>query len=101
MMFLGADFIVTVRHGAHSPADRRPRRRWRPIPEQLAIGPAAVMHAIADRIVDEYLTVVEAVEDDIDEMENAVFTTDEAGRHRADLPAQAGDPAACAGRSRR
>ena len=34
------------------------------------------MHAIADRIVDEYLTVVEAVEDDIDEMENSVFTTE-------------------------
>ena len=34
------------------------------------------MHAIADRIVDEYLAVVEAVEDDIDEMENAVFTTE-------------------------
>ena len=74
MMFLGADFIVTVRHGTHSQL-AGVRAGLESDPEQLAIGPAAVMHAIADRIVDEYLTVVEAVEDDIDEMENAVFTT--------------------------
>ena len=75
MMFLGADFIVTVRHGTHSQLTGV-RSGLEADPEQLAIGPASVMHAIADRIVDEYLTVVEAVEDDIDEMENSVFTTD-------------------------
>jgi magnesium transporter len=75
MMFLGADFIVTVRHGSHSQLTGV-RAGLEADPEQLAIGPAAVMHAIADRIVDEYLTVVEAVEDDIDEMENSVFTTE-------------------------
>jgi magnesium transporter len=75
MMFLGADFIVTVRHGEHSQL-KGVRAALESDPEQLAIGPAAVMHAISDRIVDEYLSVVEAVEDDIDEMENAVFTTE-------------------------
>jgi len=75
MMFLGADFIVTVRHGQHSQLTGV-RAAMEADPEQLAIGPAAVVHAISDRIVDEYLSVVEAVEDDIDEMENAVFTTD-------------------------
>lgn len=75
MMFLGADFIVTVRHGSHSQLTGV-RAGLESDPEQLAIGPAAVMHSIADRIVDEYLTVVEAVEDDIDEMENSVFTTE-------------------------
>ena len=75
MMFLGADFIVTVRHGAHSQLTGV-RAGLESDPEQLAIGPAAVMHAVADRIVDEYLTVVEQVEDDIDEMENSVFTTE-------------------------
>src|SRR6478672_8095745 len=75
MMFLGADFIVTVRHGEHSQL-KGVRAALESDPEQLAIGPAAVMHAISDRIVDEYLSVVEAVEDDIDEMENSVFTTD-------------------------
>ncbi len=75
MMFLGADFVVTVRHGTHSQL-AGVRAGLEGDPEQLAIGPAAVMHAIADRVVDEYLTVVEQVEDDIDEMENSVFTTE-------------------------
>ncbi len=73
MVFLGPDYIVTVRHGAHSQL-RTVRAALEADPEQLTIGPAAVMHAIADYIVDEYLSVVEAVEDDIDEMENSVFT---------------------------
>jgi magnesium transporter len=75
MIFLGPDYIVTVRHGAHSQL-RTVRAALESDPEKLAIGPAAVMHAIADHIVDEYLSVVEAVEDDIDEMENLVFTPD-------------------------
>ena len=74
MLFLGKDFIVSVRHGSHSQLTGV-RARLEADPEQLAIGPAAVMHAIADRIVDEYVTVIEQVEDDVDEMENAVFTT--------------------------
>jgi len=75
MMFLGADFIITVRHGAHSQLTGV-RAGLESDPEQLAIGPASVMHAVADRVVDEYLAVVEQVEDDIDEMENSVFTTE-------------------------
>jgi magnesium transporter len=75
MVFLGADFIITVRHGAHSQLTGV-RAGLEADPEQLAIGPAAVMHAIADRIIDEYVSVVEAVEDDIDEMENSIFTTE-------------------------
>ncbi|WP_420124780.1 magnesium and cobalt transport protein CorA [Nakamurella sp.] len=73
MIFLGPDYIVTVRHGAHSQL-RTVRAALEDDPDRLIIGPAAVMHAIADHIVDEYLSVVEAVEDDIDEMENSVFT---------------------------
>ncbi len=74
MMFIGVDFIVTVRHGSHSPLTSV-RAALEADPEQLAIGPAAVMHGIADRVVDEYVTVVDQVEDDIDEMENAVFAS--------------------------
>ncbi|AZI59496.1 magnesium and cobalt transport protein CorA [Nakamurella antarctica] len=72
MMFLGADFIVTVRHGDHSGLAGL-RQDLERDPARLALGPAAVMHAIADRIVDQYLAVVESVEDDIDEMESLVF----------------------------
>ena len=73
MVFLGPDFVITVRHGEHSSL-HRVRRRLEADPEQLALGPATVLHAIADHVVDNYLAVTEAIEDDIDEMEAEVFT---------------------------
>ncbi len=76
MIFLGKDFIITVRHGEHSELTGL-RAALEADPEQLALGPAVVLHAIADRIVDEYVAVVEEIEEDIDEMETAVFDPDE------------------------
>jgi magnesium transporter len=73
MVFVGPDFAITVRHGEHS-ALHHVRRALEADPEQLALGPAAVLHAIADRVVDSYLEVTAAIEDDIDEMEAEVFT---------------------------
>ncbi len=73
MVFVGPDFVITVRHGKHSSL-HDVRARLEADPEQLALGPAAVLHAIADRVVDTYLEVTEAIEDDIDEMERQVFT---------------------------
>ncbi|MBV9844061.1 MAG: magnesium and cobalt transport protein CorA [Kutzneria sp.] len=72
MVFLGDDFVVTVRHGNHSGvADVR--RHLELDSERMAMGPTAVLHAIADRIVDSYLAVTAAIEDDIDVMEVDVF----------------------------
>jgi magnesium transporter len=73
MVFLGPDFVITVRHGDHSGL-RDVRRKLEDDPEQLALGPAAVLHGIADRVVDTYLEVTEAIEDDIEEMERQVFS---------------------------
>jgi magnesium transporter len=73
MVFVGPDFVITVRHGEHSSLTDV-RRRLEADAEQLALGPAAVLHAISDRVVDTYLEVTEAIEDDIDEMEREVFT---------------------------
>jgi magnesium transporter len=72
MVFLGKDFVVTVRHGQHSGL-RRVRRNLEADPEHLAQGPAVVLHAVADHIVDAYLDVSQAVEGDIDTMEAEVF----------------------------
>lgn len=75
MVFLGSDFIITVRHGEHSELAGL-RAHLESDPQQLALGPAVVLHAIADRIVDEYVAVVAEIEEDIDEMETAVFDPD-------------------------
>jgi magnesium transporter len=75
MIFCGPDFIVTVRHGAHG--ELAPvRRRLEKTPERLALGPAAVLHAIIDRVVDDYISVGDAVQQDIDEVEENVFSAE-------------------------
>ena len=73
MVFVGRDFVISVRHGDHSGL-HDVRRRLEADPEQLALGPAAVLHAIADHVVDGYLAATEAIEDDIDDLEREVFT---------------------------
>jgi magnesium transporter len=45
-------------------------------PERLALGPKAVLHAIADRIVDEYGEVVRELDRDVNDVEHEVFSDD-------------------------
>jgi magnesium transporter len=75
MIFCGSDFVVTVRHGEHG-ALAPVRRRLEASPERLALGPAAVLHAIIDRVVDDYISVGNAVQQDIDEVEENVFSAE-------------------------
>jgi magnesium transporter len=73
MIFVGRDFVVTVRHGDHGGlADVR--RRMDADPEHLRLGPYAVMHAIADYVVDHYLNVTQLMQDDIDAVEEVAFS---------------------------
>ncbi|MCD7437766.1 magnesium and cobalt transport protein CorA [Streptomyces lincolnensis] len=72
MVFVGRDFVITVRHGRHGSLGPL-REELESAPEQLAKGPAAVLHAIADHVVDDYLNVTDSVQADIDLVEMAVF----------------------------
>ena len=71
-VFVGPDFVVTVRH-AESPDLARVRQRLEADPELLALGPQAVLYAILDEVVDEYEPVVAGLENDIDEIEDELF----------------------------
>jgi magnesium transporter len=71
-VFVGEDFVVTVRH-AESPDLASVRRRLEAGPELLAMGPQAVLYAILDEVVDEYEPVVLGLENDIDEIEDELF----------------------------
>jgi magnesium transporter len=73
MVFTGRYFVITVRHAGHGSL-RSLRHRLEDDPDLLAKGPSAVLHAIADQVVDDYLAVSEAVQDDIDEVEIDVFS---------------------------
>ncbi|MET8943416.1 magnesium and cobalt transport protein CorA [Streptomyces sp. NPDC004542] len=72
MVFVGHDFVVTVRHGRHGSLGPL-REELESDPRQLAKGPAAVLHAIADHVVDDYLTVTDSLQADIDQVETDVF----------------------------
>ncbi|GAA1300312.1 magnesium and cobalt transport protein CorA [Saccharothrix xinjiangensis] len=69
VVFLGADYVLTVCHSDFATLREELERQ----PERLATGPAAVLHAVVDHVVDGYLDVVDAVQNDIDHVEAAVF----------------------------
>jgi magnesium transporter len=72
-VFVGTDFVVTVRHG-EAPHVREVRRQMEGQPDLLRRGPAAILYAIMDRVVDDYEPVVEGLQNDIDEIETEVFS---------------------------
>ena len=73
MIFVGPDFVVTVRHGEHGGL-AGVRKTLDASPGTLKLGPYAVMHAIADHVVDSYLDVTDLIETDIDTMEEDIFS---------------------------
>ncbi|MET7884719.1 magnesium and cobalt transport protein CorA [Streptomyces avermitilis] len=80
-VFVGPDFVITVRHGA-APDLSAVRRRMEETPELLKLGPEAVLYAILDAVVDGYVPVVAGVQNDIDEIETEVFRGDPAVSRR-------------------
>ena len=72
MVFLGEYFVITIRHGKHASMSGL-RKRLEANPEQLSLGPSAVLHAVTDKVVDDYLAVVDTVQQDIEEIETTVF----------------------------
>jgi magnesium transporter len=80
-VFIGADFVVTVRH-AEKPDLAVVRKRLEDDPKLLALGTEAVLYAILDAVVDGYAPVVAGLENDVDEIERQVFEGDTAVSRR-------------------
>jgi magnesium transporter len=72
-IFLGEDFVITVRHGG-TDVPSRARHDLEADPALLVHGPASVLHRVLDLVVDDYLDVVDAIEVDVDEIEEQVFS---------------------------
>jgi magnesium transporter len=73
LIFLGEDYIITVRHGeASSLADVR--KELEHDRDLLRHGPGAVLHAIMDRVVDDYAPALQGLEVDVDQVEEEVFS---------------------------
>jgi magnesium transporter len=75
MLFVNPTFVITVRHGEGS--DLHPvREAVEKRPDLLRCGPGAVLHAVIDRVVDEYEPAVQGLEIDIQQVEEQVFSED-------------------------
>jgi magnesium transporter len=75
LVFLGHDYILTVRHGKAS-ALKPVREALESDPELLKHGPGAVLHAIVDHVVDDYGPALDGLSEDIEQVENQVFSAE-------------------------
>jgi magnesium transporter len=71
-IFVGPDFVVSIRH-SESPDLSHVRQRLESDPDLLRCGTEAILYAILDQVVDDYAPVVIGLENDIDEIEEAIF----------------------------
>jgi magnesium transporter len=75
-LFAARHYVIAVRHGEGSDLGQA-RKRLEERPELLKQGPASVVWAVLDKIVDDYYPVVQGIEDDIEEVEAQVFDEDD------------------------
>lgn len=71
-VFLGDGYVVTVRHGSANPLGSV-RRRLEQQPELLRHGPAAVLYSVMDSVVDSYMPIADALQNELDDLETRVF----------------------------
>jgi len=74
-LFVGASYVVTVRHGEASALAEVRRTIERDL-DLIRCGPMAVLHAVIDRVVDDYMPVIDGLDNDMAEIEGTVFATD-------------------------
>jgi magnesium transporter len=72
-VFVSSSFVVAVRHGEASEL-KDARKRLEHRRDLLAAGTGGVLYAIVDKVVDDYEPVVEGVANDIQEIEQQVFS---------------------------
>src|SRR5690606_8203926 len=73
LLFACERVVIAVRHGEAS-ALAPVRHLLEADPDRLALGPVAVVHAILDRVVDDYRPVLDGLDNDIAEIEAEVFS---------------------------
>jgi len=73
LIFLGEGFVITVRHGDTSSL-HDVRERLEQNSQLLSHGPGAVLHAIVDKVVDDYGPAIAGLQEDIEQVEEEVFS---------------------------
>ncbi|CAN5339790.1 magnesium and cobalt transport protein CorA [soil metagenome] len=70
--FVGARYLLTVRHGASlsfTPA----RDRCESNPAQMQLGPSYGLYAVLDSVVDNYFPIIEEFKEELNELEQEIF----------------------------
>ena len=71
-VFLGRNYIVTVRHGSLR-SHVGVRHRCEATPQLLAQGPGYVLYSLMDFIVDQYLPIIREIEEEVQSLETVVL----------------------------
>jgi magnesium transporter len=77
-VFLGRNYVVTVRHGSLR-SHIGVRQRCESTPHLLAKGPGYVLYALMDFVVDQYLPIVQQIEEEVEALEDIIFTMTDTG----------------------
>jgi magnesium transporter len=72
-VFVGTRYVITVRHGSLK-SHVGLRARCEASPQLLAKGQGYVLHALMDFIVDQYFPVLDALQEELDELESEIFS---------------------------
>ena len=72
-VFMGRRYIVTVRHGA-SLSYATARRGCEQTPDLMTLGPSYSLYAVLDFIVDNFFPIVREFREELQELEEAVFS---------------------------
>jgi magnesium transporter len=72
-LFVGKGYVVSVRHGA-SVSYARVRERCESCPNVLSRGEDYILYAILDFVVDNYAPVLEAINDEVESIEDRILS---------------------------
>jgi magnesium transporter len=73
-LFVGRGYVVSVRHGA-STSYTPVRERCEASPRALSDGEDFILYAILDFIVDNYMPVIEMIQQEVEEIEDCILTS--------------------------
>jgi magnesium transporter len=71
-IFVGAQYLVSVRHGSSLPYTNV-RTRCEAMPRFLQQGPGFALYALMDAIVDQYFPIIDALEHELQALEDQIF----------------------------
>jgi len=77
-VFVGRNYLVTVRHGSLR-SHIGVRQRCESTPHLLSKGPGYVLYALMDFVVDQYLPIVQQIEEEVEDLEDVIFGRTDTG----------------------